>query len=815
MRRFLSVGPLLLCTILFAGPVHAQYNFSAIDSIVNQGIANHKWPGAVVIVGHDGKVVFRRAYGMRSLVPDREKMTADTIFDMASLTKVLATAPSVMQLYQEGRISVDAPVSEYLPEFAANGKGDITIRDLLTHYSGLEPDLPLNQPWHGKQAAYQLAFASAPLRPPGVRFQYSDVNFIVLGALVEKISGMSLDQYALKNIFEPMGLKYTRFLPPKSWIPRIAPTQWEHGAAASGIPGSRTFPGDVMLRGIVHDPTSRRMGGVAGHAGLFMDADDLSVYAQNLLNRLYGRPSTFPLSRRVLEKMVAPEQPATGVALRGFGWDIDSPYSSNRGTLFPVGGFGHTGFTGTSLWVDPTSDSYVIILANAVHPNGPTGITKLRSRIANVAAVALGIHADGGALAAHITGYNESLSGMRRRAARNGDVQTGIDVLESDHFAELASLARQHGGHLRLGLLTNQTGVDAQGRRTIDVLDHDAEAEVPGLKLTTLFSPEHGIGGSYDRPGIPNSTDAATGLPIISLYGSTAAERHPPLAIMRNLDAVVIDLQDAGVRYYTYETVLRYFLEAAAKTGTDIVVLDRPDPINGAFVQGPVSDADAQSYVDSMPIPVRHGMTLGELARYDNQQLHLNAPLNVIAMKGWQRGDWFDSTSLAWANPSPNLRDLEEATLYPALGLIETTNISVGRGTDTPFEQFGAPWIDGPALAAYLNRRDLPGVRFYAVDFTPEKPYPYGGQRCGGVRILVTARNVLNAPELSVEIAAALHRFYSGQFELQKMNVLLGNRQVLAEITAGDDPNYIAEQWRPALEAFIKQRQAALLYPDR
>jgi uncharacterized protein YbbC (DUF1343 family)/CubicO group peptidase (beta-lactamase class C family) len=815
MRRLLSVGPLLLCTILLAGPASAQYNFSAVDSIVNQGIADHKIPGAVVIVGHNGEVVYRRAYGERSLVPDRETMTVGTIFDMASLTKVLATAPSVMQLYQEGKIDVDAPVARYLPEFAANGKGDITIRDLLTHYSGLPPDLPLAQPWHGKQAAYDLAFAIAPLRPPGVRFQYSDINFIVLGALVEKISGMSLDQYALTHVFQPMGLKYSRFLPPQSWIPRIAPTQWEHGIAASGNPDSHTFPGDVMLRGVVHDPTSRRMGGVAGHAGLFMDADDLSVYAQNLLNRLYGKPSTFPLSRRVLEKMVAPEQPATGVALRGFGWDIDSPFSSNRGTLFPVGGFGHTGFTGTSIWFDPTSDSYLIILTNAVHPNGPTNILSMRSRIADATAVALGIHADGGALAAHITGYNESLSGMRRWVARNGDVQTGMDVLESDHFAELAALAQKHGGHLRLGILTNQTGVDAQGRRTIDILDHDAAAAVPGLRLTTIFSPEHGISGSVDHPGIPNSTDAATGLPIVSLYGSTAAQRHPPLSVMRNLDAVVIDLQDAGVRYYTYETVLRYFLEAAPKTGTEIVVLDRPDPINGAFVQGPVSDADAESYVNSMPIPVRHGMTLGELARFDNQQLRLNAPLTVVAMKGWQRGDWFDSTSLPWVNPSPNLRDLEEAALYPALGLIETTNISVGRGTDTPFEIIGAPWIHGPALAAYLNREDIPGVRFYATQFTPEKPYPYGGQLCSGVRILVTDRNVLDGPELGVEIASALHRFYSAQYQLQKMNVLLANKQVLAQITAGEDPEYIAEQWRPALKDFMAKRQAALLYPDR
>lgn len=815
MRRFLTVWVVLFSVVGTAASTGAQNRFAAIDNAVNGAIAEHRLPGAVVIVGHDGRIVYRRAYGMRSLVPTREKMTLDTIFDMASLTKPLMTATAVMQLYQQGKLSVDDPVAKYLPEFAAAGKGDITIRNLLTHYSGLPPDLSLADPWQGKSTGYQLAFAIAPLRPPGVRFQYSDINFIVLGALVERITGMPLDKYALQSIIRPLGLTHTRFLPPQSWIPRIAPTQWEHGASASGNPASKTFPGDVMLRGVVHDPTSRRMGGVAGHAGLFSDADDVAIYAQNLLDRLAGRPSKFPLSRRVLEKMVAPEQPATGTALRGFGWDIDSPYSSNRGTLFPVGSFGHTGFTGTSLWMDPVSDSYVIVLANAVHPNGPKGITAMRSHIADAAAVALGIHSDSGSLAAHITGYNESLSGMRHRAARNAEVQTGIDVLEGSHFAALADLARRHGDRLRMGLLTNQTGVDAQGRRTIDVLFHDAAAAVPGLTLTTLFSPEHGISGSYDKPGVPNSTDAATGLPVVSLYGSTAAERRPSLDTMRSLDAVVIDLQDAGVRYYTYEAVLRYFLEAAAKTGTEIVVLDRPDPINGAFVQGPVSDAGAESYVDSMPIPVRHGMTLGELARYDNEQLHLHAPLTVISMKGWQRGDWYDSTSLGWINPSPNLRDLEEATLYPALGLVETTNISVGRGTDTPFEQFGAPWIEGRTLAQFLNRRELPGVRFYADEFTPAKPYPYAGQLCGGVRILVTDRNVLDAPELGVEIASALHRLYPEQFQLQKMNTLLANRAVLDAITAGEDPEHIAEGWLTELSEFEQRRQSALLYPDR
>jgi uncharacterized protein YbbC (DUF1343 family) len=810
--RKLRTRVLLLAVALCASSACAQSDFSSIDQIVNHAVDDHQLPGAVVVLGHGGHVVFRRAYGMRSLEPTQEPMTPDTIFDMASLTKPLATAVAVMQLYEQGRIGLNDPVAKYLPEFGANGKQDITIRHLLTHYSGLPPDLTLDEPWQGKEEGYRRAFAIAPMRPPGEQFVYSDINFIALGAIVEKLSGLTLDEYTKRNIMDPLGLSHTQFLPPASWIPSIAPTEYEHDPISSGLPASRTFPGDVMLRGVVHDPTSRRMAGVAGHAGLFSTADDLAIYAQSLLDRLADRSSKFPLSRIMLQKMIAPEQPATGTALRGFGWDIDSPYSSNRGTLFPIGSFGHTGLTGTSLWIDPTSDSYVIVLANSVHPRGPKSITSLRGRIADAAAIALGIHADGGALAARITGYNESLSGMRRWPARNGEVKTGIDVLESDRFKELAEMARRRDGKLRLGLLTNQTGIDAEGRRTVDVLFHDAEEAVPGLTLDTLFSPEHGIAGAYDQPSVPNTTDAATGLPVISLYGTKEGDRRPSLDSLRKLDAVVIDLQDAGVRFYTYEAVVRYFLEAATQTGTEIVVLDRPDPINGSFVQGPISDPSTESYVNSIPIPIRHGMTLGELARYEKQQLQLQTALTVVPMQGWQRGDWYDSTSLAWVNPSPNLRDLEEATLYPGIGLIETTNISVGRGTDTPFELVGAPWIDARALAQFLNRRQLPGVRFVPVDFTPQKPFPWAGETCRGVRILVIDRNVLDTPELGVEIASALHRLYPEKFELQKMSTLLANQTVLDAIAAGQDPQRIAEDWRPALDTFEQQRQKALIY---
>jgi uncharacterized protein YbbC (DUF1343 family) len=800
MRPRFPFAKLLLVLPFLVFMAHAQSSLDTIDSIVNRAVDDHAFPGAVVVIGHDDKVVFRRAYGMRSLEPARETMTADTVFDMASLTKPTMTALAVMQLCDEGKLNVNETVAKYIPEFGVKGKQSITIRQLLTHYSGLPPDLDLKDQWQGKQEAFNRAFNSPLAHAPGTRFQYSDINYIVLGALVERISGLTLDEYAQRYIIAPLGLDRCRYLPPESWDAEIAPTQYdEHG---------------TMLLGTVHDPTARRMGGVAGHAGLFCSADDVGAYAQNLLDRLAGRSSKFPLSRAMLQKMVVPEQPATGTALRGFGWDIDSPFSSNRGTLFPVGSFGHTGFTGTSLWIDPVSDTYVVLLTNAVHPNGGKNINSVRSEVADAAARAFGVIPDGGALAAHITGYNESLSGSRRWAVRNGEVKTGIDVLEADHFSELAELEKSHGGKLRIGLLTNQSGVDSSNRRTIDILFRDAPAAVPGLALETLFSPEHGITGTVDQPGIANSTDTATGLPVISLYGNSAAERHPSTDALKNLDAVVIDLQDAGVRFYTYETVVRYFLEAAAKTGTSIVVLDRPDPINGSLVQGPISDPGAESYVNPMPLPVRHGMTLGELARYFNQQLHLNALLSVVQMQGWQRGDWFDSTGLEWINPSPNLRSLEEATTYPALGLIETTNVSVGRGTDTPFQLLGAPWVDGRKLAGYLNHFDRPGIRFVPTSFTPQAPYPYAGTLCHGVQVIVTDRNIFDAPETGILIAAALEHLYPGNFDVKKINTLLANQSVLTALEHDDDPGKIASDWDESLHAFEEQRKSALLYAE-
>jgi uncharacterized protein YbbC (DUF1343 family)/CubicO group peptidase (beta-lactamase class C family) len=766
-------------------PAGSPARLNVVDAIVEQAIEQKQIPGAVVLIGHDGHVVYRKAFGNRALDPRRELMTVDTIFDLASLTKVIATTTAIMQLEEKGKVRISDTVVKYLAEFAQNGKDDITVRQLLTHYGGLPPDLDLLTPWQGKETAYKMAFAEKPETPPGAGFVYSDVGFIVLGALAEKASGQSLDRYAETHIFAPLKMTHTRYLPPKTWRAKIAPTQFDEH--------------DHMLRGEVHDPTAMRMGGVAGHAGLFSTADDLSKFAQALLDGGGGI-----LSSLSVEKMTTPEQPPTATAVRGFGWDIDSPFSTNRGALLPVGSYGHTGFTGTSLWIDPTTRTYIIILANAVHPRGKGNAIALRAKIATAVAAALPLSVEEKERLRweSITGYNEAQSAARKMAVRNGNVKTGIDVLEAHTFDALQNGA----GKRKIGLVTNQTGVDAEGRRTIDIL-----ANAPGASLDAIFSPEHGVTGTLDTTNVGDSKDAATGVPVYSVYGASDAARRPSLEVLKGLDAIVFDIQDAGVRFYTYETTLGYFLEAAAKAGIEMIVLDRPNPITGSLVQGPVADAGHESFTNYFPMPVRHGMTIGELAQMFNAERGIGAKLKVIPMDGWMRGDWYDSTGLTWINPSPNLRSLRGAALYPGVALIEGTNVSVGRGTDTPFEWIGAPWIKARELAEYLNARAVSGVRFVPVTFTPSAS-TYSGEVCQGVSIVLLDRNTLDAPELGVELAAALNKLYPKDFKMERMRELLVNQDAYDALAAGKDPRRVAESWRGAIGKFTEVRGKYLLY---
>jgi uncharacterized protein YbbC (DUF1343 family)/CubicO group peptidase (beta-lactamase class C family) len=756
---------------------------AAIDSVAKEAIRTGECPGAVVVVGQAGRVVYRKAFGHRALVPRELPMSVHTIFDMASVTKVVATTTAIMQLVEQGKIVLSAPVSDYWPEFKANGKEAITVRELMTHYSGLPPDLELKPEWSGYETAMKMIVDVKPIAPPGTRFIYSDINFETLGELVRRVSGEPLDVYCSRHIFKPLGMKATRFNPPGTWRQRVAPTQYQFGDKGK------------MLWGEVHDPTAYDMGGVAGHAGLFSNADDLTIFAQMLLNggSYKGVRILNPLT---VEKMSTPQNPPDRMAVRGLGWDLDSPFASNRGELFEVGSYGHTGFTGTDIWIDPVTKTYFIVLTNRLHPNGKGDVVQMRIQIASVVAAALGPVSAEQVLASHrsLTGYFELMRGYREQGLRNGKTQTGIDVLEAEKFAPLEGK--------RVGLITNSTGVDAAGRRTIDLLYH-----APGVKLLALFSPEHGLAGQADTR-VPSSTDAATGLPVYSLYGEV---ERPTERMLEGLDVLVFDIQDAGVRFYTFTTTLGYCLEAAAKKGMEFYVLDRPDPINGDEVEGPVLDNDLRSFVAYFPLPIRHGMTVGELAGMFNSENHLGAKLHVIKMQGWQRTDWYDETGLPWTNPSPNLRNPTEEVLYPGVAMVEGANVSVGRGTDTPFEFLGAPWMDSRNLSSYLNARGIQGVRFLPVDFKPSSS-SFAGQVCHGVQILLIDRQALDPTELGVELAAALGKLYPNVFQLEKTLPLIGARWVLKAIAAGEDPRRIVFEWQDPLEHFRALRSKYLLY---
>jgi len=760
-----------------------EWQLAAIDGIVEEAIHSGKTPGAVVLIGHRGQIVYHRAFGHRALGPKKRPMTVDTIFDLSSLTKVVATTPAVLQLVERGKLRLDDPVANYWPEFEAHGKGPITVRQLLTHYSGLGAELELQPKWSGYSTALQKIVAESPVSPPGTRFLYSDINFIVLGELVSRISGQPLDVYCARNLFFPLEMKDTGFGLTRAMHGRFALTQ------NKGKNSGKTLWWEV------HDPLAYNMGGIAGHAGLFSTAEDLAIFAQTLLQGGSTKKVRI-LSPLMVEKMTTPQSPPNKMILRGLGWDIDSPYSSGRGELFPVGAYGHTGYTGTSLWIDPVSQTYIIILTNRVHPGGKGDVVPLRAQIATIVAAAVAPATAEQILASRrsLTSYFELMKSYRVSGLRNGRVETGIDVLAAQKFAPLAGL--------RLGLITNHSGIDASGRRTIDLL-----AKARNVKLKAIFSPEHGLWGNVDDK-IPHAKDPVTGLPAYSLYGD---RNRPTKKMLEGLDGLVFDVQDAGARFYTYVTTMGYAMEAAAKKGIPFYVLDRPNPITGSFVQGPILHKDLLSFVGYFPMPVRHGMTLGELAQMFNVEKKMGAKLHVIRMRGYERTDWYDETGLLWVNPSPNLRTLTQATLYPGVAMVEGTNVSVGRGTSTPFELLGAPWINARDLAAYLNNRKVQGVRFLPVDFMPNGSI-FERELCHGVQVILVDRQALDSPALGIEIASALYRRYPGGFQLDKSLPLFGSYEVLRAIQEGQDSHSIVQNWQSALADFRDLRSKYLLY---
>lgn len=788
-RRVFAAMLLLPC--LFGGAAYAQQLAAAeawkgtarLDEMVRESVEDGTIPGAVLLVSHNGELLYRKAFGFRSLVPKKEPMTLDTIFDCASLTKVVATTTSVMLLLEEGRFRLSEPINKYLPRFGG-GESPITIQQLMTHYSGLRPDVDLEPEWAGHETGIEKAYLEKPIAPPGSRFIYSDINYILLGELVRAVSGKRIDEFAAERVFAPLGMTETAFNPAADLIPRIAPTE--------------RLKNGTILRGVVHDPTTRFMEGVAGHAGMFSTVDDLRRFAGMLLNggKLGDRRLLSPLA---VLKMTTPQSPAGEPAERGLGWDVASPFASPRGDLLPYGSFGHTGYTGTSMWLDPETKTFVILLTNRVHPEVRTSVVSLRSRVATVVAAALD-DVDIERLRywekrADPTGGEGSPAGGAPRPEKS--VLTGLDVLVRDEFAEFRGK--------RIGLVTNQTGIDRDGRRNIDLF-----AKAPGVDLKRIFSPEHGIQGRSDQEDVGDSVDEATGVPVVSLY--QPERRRPTAAMLGGLDAIVFDIQDIGARFYTYMTTMAYAMEEAAKQKMPFYVLDRPNPINGLAVEGPMLDAGMESFVGYFPMPARHGMTMAEMARLFNAERGLNANLKVIKMEGWQRRDWFDGTGLPWVNPSPNMRTLNQALLYPGIAMLEgLSNYSVGRGTDTPFEFIGADWIDGLELARALNEAAIGGLRFYAVSRTPTESR-FAGKTIQGVQIAITDREAVSPTRAGLEVAATLLRLYPQRVKLAETERLIGSLETIRKLTERKPVDEIWGDWERAMRKFLAARERALIY---
>jgi uncharacterized protein YbbC (DUF1343 family) len=537
--------------------------------------------------------------------------------------------------------------------------------------------------------------------------------------------------------------------------------------------------------GVVHDPDTRRMGGVSGAAGLFATADDLAQFAQAILDGGCTDDARL-LSAESVAQMVQAQSPDGKLPARGLGWAIASP-SGNWSEMLPAGSFGHKGFTGTMLWIDPETRTFLIVLSSRVYPDGEARDETLRDKVFSLVVQATG------------RPVPVSPADILLRLPDGASVPrvlAGTDVLAARKFAPLAGK--------RVGLITNHTGMDAVGRRTIDLL-----ARAPGVKLRAIFSPEHGLSGKVDQK-VASGRDEFTNLPVYSLYGKTL---RPTPGMLKGLDVLVFDVQDAGARFYTYMSTMGYAMEAAAGKGIEFVVLDRPNPISAARLEGPLMDPDLKSFTGYFPLPVRHGMTLGELARMFNAEMKMGVKLKVIPMQGYRRDMWFDETGLAWVNPSPNLRSLTQAALYPGVALSESSNVSVGRGTDTPFELIGAPWMRADELAAYLTARLIPGVEFEPATFTPVG-HLFEGRTCHGVRIVLKDRDRLDAVGLGIEILAALRCLYPAEFDVDKALLMVGSRAVMQSIRDGQDPAAISAAWQASLETFKQRRENYLLYPE-
>lgn len=732
-----------------------------VARLVEAAIAAGRLPGAVVAIGDSRGTRYLHAFGDRSVVPTREVMTDDTIFDLASLTKPIATATAIGLLIEQGKLTLDTPVARHLPGFGSHGKGRITVLQLLLHAGGLPAVTPRKDFEQPRQAALRALRSVVPEQPADAAFRYSDTGYLVLGALVEAVCGMPLDQFLERHLFGPLDTQTLHFGVRDTLRPRTAPTEERD---------------EQPIRGDVHDPRAFRLGGVAGNAGLFGSARDISRFARLMLGRgrLDGRTVLAP---QTVDSLTTSHR--VGDAVRTPGWDRHSPLSRLRGSLLSKRAFGHGGFTGTSLWIDPERDLFVVFLSNRVHPDGRGNVIKLIGEVTDAA----------------VRDWMPRTPKLTCDIAA-GATLSGIDVLLRDDFAPLRGR--------RVGLVVNASSRTRAGARTIDVI-----ADAKGIELRALFTPEHGLEAAAEGR-IADGRDRRTGLPIHSLFGRT---RKPTTAMLTDIDTLVFDLQDVGARFFTYMSTLLRLLEVGAERHLRVVVLDRPNPLGGLVVEGPVLDADIETFVNYHPLPVRHGMTAGELAQLLAAQRSLELELQVIWMDGYRRDFLFADTGLPWRAPSPNLPTQLSALLYPATALLESTNVSVGRGTLRPFEWIGAPWLSTEAVVGSLRSAGLPGLHFNAADRTPRRAV-HRGRTSGGILLSVTDPRAFRAVRTGLAIAMALREHHADHWDNTDLPRMVGHHATTEGLSAGVSWDRLHSAWQPQLQAFQRARQAELHYPS-
>lgn len=736
--------------------------FAPVDRLLEDFRERRAFPGGVLAVGNQRELIYLHPFGRLTYEADAPPVTAETLYDLASLTKVVATTTMAMILVDEGRLDLDQPVQELVPGFQGPGKEAVTVRHLLTHSSGLPAIVTLYKEVQGQAAFIERIQALDLEYPPGSRSVYSDPGIILLGHILEQISGQSLEDFVRERVFEPLKMRDTRYRPPPGLRPRTAPTEFDPWRGR-------------QIQGEVHDENAFAMGGVAPHAGLFSTAGDLSRFARMLLNggilnghRIVSRETIELFTRRA----GIPDSD------RALGWDTKSAEGSSAGTLLSPRTFGHTGFTGTSIWIDPERQLFIILLTNRVHPTRENNlIREARPAVAD----------------AVVRTLDPSARPM---------VRVGLE--------RIAAGATEALEGKRLGLIVHGASVTADGRHAIDVLRER------GLNVVRLFAPEHGLRGQAAAgEGVESGGDPVSGLPVVSLYGE---RRQPSPEDLAGLDALVFDLQDAGVRFYTYVSTLILALQAAADADIEFVVLDRPNPLGGERIEGPVSaprDIVPASFLNLAPGPLVHGLTLGEMARYVNARLEKPARLTVVPMEGWTRRMTWDDTGRPWVPPSPNLRSAEAALAYPGTALLEATNLSEGRGTEAPFLLLGAPWLDASGVAI-----SAPGFHLEPTRFTPRPspaaPQPkHEGQECRGARVRVTDPEKVEPYRLGVTLLAAFSQLpgFAWRDYGEAFTRLLGTPRLLQDLRARKTVEEILAADAADHAAWRRERLPVLLYP--